>query len=191
MLGQGSQARECQTGIDLLLNVPEGRKRYPYQYALAASGLDLNGTVVKSEPPWTLYKVRSRLRMNRVVEHVYPDGWMGTFAALTQQTGKAGRMKLTLSREAWRGPDVPGHVTIDVGRPVLASNGQLRIEKILARRTWVIHRGQARTFDVPVPKPPYRIEVNVRPTFSPAKFGLGDARELGAQIGFGPAPGAG
>jgi hypothetical protein len=169
--------------------VPEGHKRYPYDYALAAGGLDLTGVVVKSEPPWTLYKVRAPLRMNRVVEHVYPDGWMGTFAALTQQTGKGGRLKIRLSREAWGGPDVPGRVTIDVGRPVLISNGQLRIKRILARRTWVIHRGRARTFDVPVPKPPYRVEVNVRPTFSPADFGQPDTRELGAQLSFGRAPG--
>lgn len=168
-----------------------GNARYPYDYALVANGLDLDGTVVKSEPPWTLYKVRSPLRLNRVVENVYPDGWMGTYAALTQHTGRAGRLRIRLSREAWGGPDVPGRVTIDVGRPVLNANGQLRIRRILARRTWVIHRRQAKTFTVPVPKPPYRVDVNVRPTFVPAKYGLGDPRELGAQISFGSAPGVG
>jgi hypothetical protein len=131
------------------------------------------------------------LRLKRVVENVYPDGWMGTFAALTQHTGSAGKLRITLSREVWRGKDVPGQVTIDVGRPKEIAGGQLRIRKILARRMWVIHRGQSRTFVVPVPAPPYRVEVNVRPTFSPSDFGSGDTRELGAQLAFGPAPGGG
>jgi len=168
---------------------PQSGKPYPYRYALAASGLDLQGKVVATEPPWTLYAVRSPLRLNRVVEGVYPDGWMSTYAALTQHTGRAGQLKVRVSRESWGGTDVPGTVTIDVGRPVLTSGGQLRIRHILTHLTWVIHRRQARTFVVRVPKPPYRVDVNVRPTFSPSDYGLGDTRQLGAQLSFGPAPG--
>ena len=72
--------------------VTQGRKPYPYRYALAASGLALSGRVIASKPPWALYEVRKPLKLSRVVEGVYPDGWMGSLAALTEHAGSSGRL---------------------------------------------------------------------------------------------------
>jgi Dolichyl-phosphate-mannose-protein mannosyltransferase len=168
--------------------VPQDHKPYPYRYVLAANGVSLAGKVVADHPPWTLYAVRDPLRLMRVTEGVYPDGWMGSFASRTERTGSAGRLPITISRKSWGGSDVPGHVTIDVGRPILGADGKPKLQSPL-RRTWVIHRLQARTFRIPVPKPPYRVEIHIDPTFSPADFGQPDTRQLGAQIEFGRAPG--
>jgi hypothetical protein len=171
--------------------VPRDGKPYPYRYVLAANGLSLAGQVVADKAPWRLYEVRDPLRLTRVTEGLYPDGWMGPFASLTEHAGTAGRLAIGLSRASWAGTDVPGHVTIDVGKPVLGADGRLTIPQPLVHRTFVLHRLQTRTVRVPVPNPPYRVEIHVDPTFSPAKLGQADTRELGAQVSFGPAPGAG
>ena len=168
--------------------VPQSKKPYPYRYALAASGLALSGRVVASKPPWALYEVRKPLTISRVVEGVYPDGWMVSSASLTEHSGSAGRLSIGLSREAWRGPLPPAHVTLAVGKPVLGSDGKLTLPRPGARRNFVLDR-KARTVTVPVPKPPYRVEIHLDPTFSPADSGQADTRELGAQVSFGRAPG--
>jgi hypothetical protein len=58
------------------------------------------------------------------------------------------------------------------------------IARTTATREWVVHSGSTRTFVVPVPPAPFRLEVKVSPTFSPAQFGQADTRQLGAQIAF-------
>jgi hypothetical protein len=55
-----------------------------------------------------------------------------------------------------------------------------------ATREWTVHSGQTRTFDLPVPRAPFRVEVRVSPTFSPAQYGQGDTRQLGVQLAFSP-----
>jgi hypothetical protein len=169
--------------------VTQDHKLYPHRYALAASGLALSGRVVATKPPWSLYEVRKPLKLSRVVEGVYPDGWMGSFAAQTEHAGTSGRLSIRLSREAWHGPSEPAHVTIAVGKPVLGADGKLTLSRPLARRSFVLPNRRARTVIVSVPKPPYRVEIRLAPTFSPADFGQADTRDLGAQVSFGPAPG--
>jgi hypothetical protein len=169
--------------------VTQDKKPYPYRYALAASGLALSGRVVASKPPWALYEVRKPLKLSRVVEGVYPDGWMGSSASLTEHSGSPGRLSIGLSREAWRGPLPPAHVAIGVGKPVLGADGKLTVPRPLARRSFILDR-KARTVSVPVPKPPYLVEIRLEPTFSPADYGQADTRDLGAQVSFGRPPGA-
>ena len=57
---------------------------------------------------------------------------------------------------------------IELGKPVPGSAGGLTLGRVLARRTWVIHSRGRRTFTFQAPKTPYRIEIHVRPTFSPS-----------------------
>lgn len=107
-------------------------------------------------------------------------------AAITRYTGLAGRFELRLSRESWAGPDEPGRVTIELGKPVSDGAGGLALGKVLARRTWVVHSLGSRTFTFEVPKPPYRIEIHINPTFSTSRAGSPDTRELGVQLSFSP-----
>ena len=162
--------------------VTQGHKPYPYRYALAASGLALSGRVIASKPPWALPDPKKAAEaVARVVEGVYPDGWMGSLAALTEHAGSSGRLSIGLSRQAWRGPLEPAHVTIAVGRPALGADGQVTLSRQLVRRQFVLGR-QLRTVTVAVPKPPYRVEIHLEPTFSPADSGQADTRELEAQV---------
>jgi hypothetical protein len=164
--------------------VAQDGKPFPYDYAIAGSGLGLSGQVVATAAPFALYRVHAPLRLEQIVEGLYPDGWTGPDAGITRYTGSAGRFELRLSRESWAGPDVPGQVTIELGRPVPRSGGGLTLGKVLTRRTWMIHSQARRTFTFQAPKPPYRIEIHVRPTFSPSRFGSADTRELGTQLSF-------
>jgi hypothetical protein len=146
-------------------------------YVVAPSTLKLVGRPVTATSSLVLYEVRPPLRLGETVDGIYPDRWMGSDAELTRYVAEGKRIQVTVSRAAWGGPDVPGNVRIAV-RPTTGG------AKPTAVRTWTIHSGAQKTFTLPAPAPPYRVELHIDPTFSPAQFGQPDARQLGAQVGF-------
>jgi hypothetical protein len=112
---------------------------------------------------------------------------MGADAAYNyyaSQDGKRPRaVRVTVSRAGWNGPDKPGDVRIRVGR-INTKGAGFQPGATPVEQTWVIHSGAARTFVVPAARPPFRVEVRIAPTFSPAEYGLPDPRQLGAQVNF-------
>ena len=57
---------------------------------------------------------------------------------------------------------------------------------------WKIESGQERSFRIPTPRPPFRVEVLISPTFVPAEQDprSTETREFGAQLSFGFSPSA-
>ncbi|MGZ8693876.1 MAG: glycosyltransferase family 39 protein [Gaiellaceae bacterium] len=156
------------------------------KYAVASPGLTLAGEVLASRSLLTLYRVDPPLRVASAVEGVYGDGWMGEHAAFNAYAKRhAPRVKVSLSRAAWGGKDVPGRVTVRIG-PAAVANGAASIGRVTAQQHLTLHRLQTKTVTLPAPRGPYRVEVDVAPTFSPSSFGLPDTRQLGAQVTFSP-----
>jgi hypothetical protein len=143
--------------------------------------LRLAGTVLATEGPFALYRIAPPLSLpGLTTDGVFPDGWTGAEARFTQYRtpgSRPGRIALELSRAAWTGPDVPGNVTVQVGK--LKSSGAVRWT---ASRRLVIHSGETRSLSLPTPKPGFRVRIRVDPTFSPSAFGSTDSRQLGVQV---------
>jgi hypothetical protein len=138
-------------------------------YVVAPRTYAVAGSAVASNGPWRLYRAGFPLRLDSVVDGVASDGWMGGAATYTVYAGPGRapeRVRVLLSRRAWGGPDVPGHVRVTAGGVV---------------RTGVIHSSKVLRFTLPAPTPPFRIRVTIRPTFSPHDFGFPDERRLGAR----------
>ena len=77
-------------------------------------------------------------------------------------------------------------MTINIG-PLANLDGQPGISPVTSSRTWTVRSGTARSFTLPTPNAPYRLEIHVNPTFSPANYGQPDIRQLGAQVQVSPA----
>jgi hypothetical protein len=153
----------------------------PARYIVAANGYEIAGSVVARHPPYVLYRIARPLRLGSSMQGVYGDGWTGADAVYRRYAapgGRGGIVRLTLSRAGWGGPDVPGHVRIEV-LELRGAHAKLR-----TTRRWVIHSRRTRMFNLPTPRPPFEVSVRVQPTFSPSKFGLPDTRQLGAQATF-------
>jgi hypothetical protein len=162
----------------------------PYDYMLVDKRIDLVGRIIPTPccTPWKLYRIEHPLRLAHSVTGLYQDGWAGADSAYSQYAtpgGKPGFVVVTVSRTAWRGPDKPGQVTIEVGRLIEGKDKQPHMGLVTAVRRWTVHSGIGRAFRIPTPAPPIRVQVDISPTFSPADYpGSSDARPLGAQVSF-------
>jgi hypothetical protein len=158
-------------------------------YAIAEPGVDLVGRVVAQRSRWRLYRIAQPLRLQHAATGIFSDGWTGATSGYSQYHTpgeRPGYAIVSVSRTAWHGPDKPGRVTIKVGRLVVGSDKQPHLGRVTAVRTWVVHSGGDRTFYIPTPPPPIRVEVSISPTFSPSDyFASSDNRQLGAQIFYG------
>ena len=134
-----------------------------------------------------LYRIDGPLRLESSVGGILGDGWMSSTASFNQYAPVAGvergLVKVFL-HNTWCGTDVPGDVTVKVGSVVVSRN-QPAIGQVLATRKAVLHACNGLTFVIPV-KVPFRVEVTIEPTFSPAKLDprSSDARELSARPTF-------
>ncbi len=92
--------------------------------------------------PLALYKAKLPLRLQNSTSGIFADGWMGSTAAYTQYAadGKPGKLQVTLSREAWTGPDKPGRVKIRYGYPGVDKRGYVVLNDPKTVR-WTIHSG--------------------------------------------------
>ena len=88
-------------------------------------------------------------------------------------------MFVNVSRSVWTGKDVPGAVKVRVSTlPSGTEKG-----RVIGTRRWVIHSGATRSFRFRVPQRPFRVELDVHPTFVPSDYDFPDERSLGALFG--------
>ena len=77
-------------------------------------------------------------------------------------------------------------MTVRSGPVGIGAGGGALLESVATERTGAIRSGEVRTFRIPAPDGPFRVEVAVSPTFVPAEVDPNstDARALGAQVSF-------
>lgn len=156
------------------------------RHALVPRGVQIAGELLVDRSPLALYRIDPPLRLASETGGVFPDGWMGADASYVQYAfpeDGPGRVEVGVARTGWSGPDVPGDLRIEVG-PLVVADGGPGLGDVTATRTWVIHSKAQKVFELPTPPPPFRVQIHVEPTFSPAEFGLDDPRQLGAQVSF-------
>jgi hypothetical protein len=146
-------------------------------------GVDLAGTEVARSTGGVLLRPVIPYTVSQTIDGLYADGWSGYQTTYRRFAGppRPGRVRVTVSRAAWGGPDRPSEVSVEAGTP----DGTVK-----ARRRLVIHSSQEQQVEIPVLPPPFQILVTVSPTFTPADFGSSDTRQLGAELHFAYQPGA-
>jgi hypothetical protein len=85
-------------------------------------------------------------------------------------------------------PVGPAGVVVKIGKLIEGKDKEPHIGRLTDRQAWTLRIGSARRFVLKTPKPPFRVEVRISPTYSPLKFGGSDQRQLGGQVGFSFSP---
>ena len=151
----------------------------PASYQLVGRTLNDRGVFILQEPA-------KPYRLAHSSQGIYADGWTGPSATIDVydvSTPAPLTLKVNLNRFYVYTPDSAAKVTVRVGRLVTLTDGSVGIASVETSRTWEAHNGTETNFELPIPAPPIRIEIIVDPPFSPADFGLGDARQLGVRVG--------
>jgi hypothetical protein len=138
-------------------------------------GIEVAAPTLRSSENGALVRVGSRLRIAWTIDGIDPDGWSGRTVRYRRFGGgdTSATLALTVSRTNWGGPSKPAQV--------LVTASPLGGAPTAERRTTIDSR-QQRIVEVPVPAPPFVVEISFDPTFSPADYGQGDTRQLGAQF---------
>jgi hypothetical protein len=174
------------------------------RYVLTEPGVDVVGRTIATHRHndagqiklWRLVEFDPPLRLAHSLLGIEPDGWTispdgvkpatAAYNRFVTPGGRAGHAQVLISRLGWGGPDRPGHVTITLGT-LVRRDKQPAIGRVTQVVRWTVHSKGYRVFSIPTPKPPFRIEVQVSPTFVESKIDprSSDNRHLGAQVGFG------
>ncbi len=174
-------------------------------YALTLNGVELQAPVVKRLGPYVLYDVdREPLKLASGVNGIDRDGWI----ADTDRNGVAeasynrfdvsrdgpGFARVNLSRVAWCSGGAPGKATVRIGPIGIGPDNQPAISRVTQAQTKTVTQCTATGFRLAAPNGPWRIEVEISPTFSPHDIdpNHSDRRQLGAVFtaGFQPLFGA-
>jgi hypothetical protein len=159
-------------------------------WVVTGNGVEVVGKKV-GEPRngMTLWKVDPPARFRNTQTGVYPDGWMSSKATFSQYAAENGSSrgfaKVAVSRQGACSAGIPtADVTIKIGPVAVVDKqpGFARVDEVIHRKLEPCGLSQV----VTRAKVPYHVEVTVTPTFVPSKIDAssGDARELGAQVGF-------
>jgi hypothetical protein len=168
-----------------------------YPYVVQESGIEVVGKTVATHlhraggalEPWRLVQVEPPLRLRGAVTGVYSDGWAGSSSAYTRYSSegdRAGRIRVTVSRKAWGGPNKTGHVTVAIGPIVIGDDKQPHLGTPTSVRRFDIKSKGERSLVLDAPGARFRVEVTITPTFVPQELAAdqNDRRELGAKVGY-------
>ena len=172
------------TGFFVAGSPPE---RLTERYLLTDGGLSLRGRPLIERPPLTLYELDEPVRIQSQVTGMFGDGWTGQAASIHLYRGadeSATELDVAVGLTGWSGPDVPATVTIRIGTLEVGEDGAPRVGRLIREDVVELHAGDHRSVTIVAPAESLRVEILVDRTFSPADFGLGDARQLGVQLSY-------
>jgi hypothetical protein len=155
-------------------------------YALTTNGVELQAPIVEQKDGATLYRLNGKpLKLAAGYNDLYTDGWMADKASYTRydvSRDGPGLAIVKLSRERWCPHDKPGKATVRIGTVGIGPDKQPAIERVTGTWTTTLHACVADGVSFAPPPGPWRVEVEIEPTFVPRELDPSrhDQRELGA-----------
>jgi hypothetical protein len=149
------------------------------EYVVSDREVEVAGQRVAGGKRWNLERVDGPVRVNAFQAGVWEDGWMEEASSHTRFApvgGGAGRVRVGLSQKAGCGTDPYSKAEITVTN--------LAVDRVTSTQDATLQACKAISILVPVPPPPFRVRVQIEPTFVPAELDptLTDTRHLGAVV---------
>ena len=172
------------------------------EYAITLNGVQLQAPVVTRAGPYVLYDVGGQpLKIASGVAGIDRDGWMAdtnadgvaeaAYNRFDVSRDGSGFAQVLLNMEAWcPDRDTPAQATVRVGPIAVGPDNQPAIAHVTGRQTKTVHNCKQTGFALGVPRVPWRLEVEMSPTFSPHDVdpNHSDRRQLGAVFSAGFRP---
>ncbi|HUF01393.1 MAG TPA: hypothetical protein VMN35_03120 [Gaiellaceae bacterium] len=167
-------------------------------YALALNGVELAAPVVERHGNDTLYRIDGQaIRLAAALIGVESDGWM--IGTSEDPVARASYTRYDISRD---GPGFAlvrfsrvewcptpqrlgeGVATIRIGPVGIGEDKQPTIREVTATRSVLVENCKRNSVPLPVPDEPWRVEIEIDPTFVPAELdpNSSERRRLGAVV---------
>ena len=154
-LGEASPLEQGTAALDWASGRIAANTPGPWEDSLALTDprFHLVGTELRREGPFILTRFRQPLRLRSAVEGVDASGYMFSGSAYDVYAGRSRRARVTLqSRYPLDVTFQSGPLRVEGSTPMLGST-------FYAKQVHVVG-GPSRSFWIPVPAPPYRVEVH-------------------------------
>ena len=163
------------------------------EYAITLNGVELQAPVVTRVGPYVLYDVGMKpLKLASGIAGVDRDGWIAdpdadgvaeaSYNRFDVSRDGPGFAFVNLSRVAWCSGDVPAKATVRIGPIGIGPDTQPAIADVTQTQTKTVHQCTTTGFRLAAPSGPWRVEVEIEPTFYPPDLvpNHSDRRNLGA-----------
>jgi hypothetical protein len=181
------------SAVDGTLTPPPGT-----DYALAVNGVALQAPIVAQRDNEVLYRIDGgSLKLRDALVGRQSDGWMvgssedrvarATYTRYDVSQDGPGFAVVKLSRVEWCPTPqrlAEGVATVKIGPVTIGPDKQPAIREVTATRKGVVRNCRITPFLLPVPNEPWRVDVEIAPTFRPIELDLSssESRELGAVV---------
>jgi hypothetical protein len=170
------------------------------EYALALNGVELEGPVVARRGNDRLHRIDGQpLRLKAALSGVQSDGWMAAPRDSDERIARAaytrydvagdgpGFALVKLSRVEWcpsPGKRTPARAVVRIGPVGIGADKQPTIARVTAEQRAIVRDCVITPFLLPVPSEPWRVEIELAPTFVPKEVdpSKSDTRKLGAVV---------
>ena len=173
-------------------------------YVLAVNGVEVNAPVVVPRGRDALYRIDGQpIRLKAALTGVESDGWMigssedpvarASYTRYDVSRDGPGFALVKLSRVEWcPTPERLGEgvATIRIGPVAIGEDKQPALREVTATRSGVVRNCRITPFLLPVPDEPWRVEIEIAPTFVPRELdpASSENRKLGAVVSAGFQP---
>lgn len=163
-------------------------------YVVATDRVNLVGPIVASRRGLTLRHIeRHPWRLHEASYGVSDDGWITANDTTTPATATyayfgpertRGTLTVTVGRAGFCASNAPKtHIAVRVGPVALNQQRAPIVTRASRIERFVLPNCRSKRILVPV-VPPVAVVVTASPTVRPSDYGIGDSRDLGAQVGF-------
>jgi hypothetical protein len=168
------------------------------EYALALNGVEVNAPEVVRTGVDVLYRIAGQpIKLRAALTGIESDGWMigssddkvarASYTRYDVSRDGPGFALVKLSRVEWCPTPQrlgEGVATIRIGPVAIGPDKQPAIREVTERRSGVVRNCRITPFLLPVPDEPWRVEIEIAPTFRPRELdpSSSENRELGAVV---------
>jgi hypothetical protein len=169
-----------------------------FQYVVSPTGINIVGPTVASKRGVVLRRIDSHPWMiQETLYKVTNDGWISAYKPTETAFGRfayfgperaPGTVHVTVGRAGFCPDSAPSaHVTVQIGPAALDEQHAPYVARAQKTERFTLPNCTSRSISVTA-TPPVAVQVSAFPTFVPRHYGIGDDRNLGAQVGFSFSP---
>jgi hypothetical protein len=185
-----TQFTTAQWGTDISVDTltggvtaPGGTPTSLPTFVITPASFLLEGRVIADRGALVLEEPRLPYTLELQTSGIYPDTWTSPRGAINYYSATdATSIHVHIDREGAPTGVPLSTVRVSTGTINVAPDGTTEISPVTATKTGTISQTEAMDFNLPIPRSPFRVEIDFEQSFRRSDFGQDDTRDLGGRV---------